>query len=89
MVKQYHYFSSKEAATRFMKTVPEDKRGDVKVCFPVVDSILRKKHSIDSINKKLDKLIKGSDEPLTKKRIEEIFAEINELINQWPLLRVL
>lgn len=89
MAKYYYYFSGMEAAIRFLKTVPDDKREDVKVCFPVVDSNCLKKTSTDSINESLKQLIKGSDEPLTEERIKEIIAEINDLINAWPQIRVL
>lgn len=74
---------------RFMRTVPVEQRKEIRVCFPVVDPILRKESSTFSINKELEKLIKGSNEPLTEQRIKEIFAEINEIIHQWPQLRVL
>lgn len=71
-----------------MKSVSIDRRENVKVCFPVIDSDYWKKASSESVTESLRQLIKGSDEPLTEQRIQEIFAEIEELIHQWPQLRV-
>lgn len=89
MAKHNYYFSTKEAAIEFMKSVPIEIREDVKVCFPIIDSDYWEKTSSESVTESLRQLIKGSDEPLTEQRIKEIFEEIEELIHQWPQLRVL
>ena len=89
MAKHYYHFRSMEAAIRFMETVPDEKKNEIRVCFPVIKPEYWEKSSSESITESLRQLIKGSDEPLTERRIKEIFAEIEELLHQWPQLRVL
>ena len=88
MVKHYYYYSTIEDAKEFMRSTPIDKQEDIKVCFPV-DTDYSIKSSTESVSESLKQLIKGSDEPLTEERIKEIIAEVNDLINIWPQIRVL
>lgn len=89
MARNFYYFRNLEVAIRFMKCKRDGKMEDDKYRFHINDWGFQEKPSTMSIDKKLNKLIKGSNKPLTEQRTKEILAEINELIHQWPQLRVL
>ena len=88
MAKHYYYFTDKEAALKFMESVPKDKQKDIKVCFPV-DYNLSSSSSIESIPEELLKILfKEPDMLLTKERANEVIEEIGDLIKKWPQLRL-
>ena len=87
-IKHYFYFSAPEAAGEFMRTVPIEKRDEIKVCFPIESDYSFECPTQSVCDSLMELLFKGPGKPLTESRLKEILAEIDDLISHWPELRV-
>ena len=87
-IKHYFYFSAPETAGEFMRTVPIEKRDEIKVCFPIESDYSFECPTQSVCDSLMELLFKGPRKPLTESRLKEILAEIDDLISHWPELKV-